>query len=343
MSIINEWANSVSKMLNADYDMSSLANHKTIIWGSRESALIDILKKFLPRNIVIWKWEIIDSENNKSKQMDIIIYRSDFPVIDIWWESNIYLIEGVLATIEVKSTLNEVTLFDALNNWKSVKNLRPSILPASLDSYSQIIYKKDIANLSVVEMNSLMWIVLPSNYIFSYKWYKNDSVKELIQSINKWYNNPENDWELDPLLLPEVISTEGCVSVKNLNNLLGLPHIEDSELEKIISQLNKYTIEDITKDNINEYFGGNKNWEYNYSLWIQSTENPLQYLISDLLENILLKIGHQQLWKTNIQYNLLAYHIPMENKNEWRWAAINIGGYTDPRLSYIENLAQEMV
>ena len=168
MAIISKWAKSIARVLESSFSVSStIASHSGVLGDARESFIRDVLKRFLPSNISIGAGQIIDSEGSISKQIDLIIYRNDFPTLRTFGSADVYLIEGVIATVEVKSQLNEKSLFEALENGKSVRNLKPSVLRHSLDEYSARIYGRDYQNLTVSQMNSVMGLVLPPAYVLS--------------------------------------------------------------------------------------------------------------------------------------------------------------------------------
>ncbi len=138
MAIISKWARSIAKVLDTSFEVSSsIANHKTVLGDARESFIRDVLQRFLPRNISIGSGQIVDAEDGISRQIDLIIYRNDFPILRTFGSADVYLIEGVVATVEVKSQLNQPQLFEALENGKSVRNLKVSLLGESIDYHSQ--------------------------------------------------------------------------------------------------------------------------------------------------------------------------------------------------------------
>ena len=212
MAIISKWAKSIARVLESSFSVSStIASHSGVLGDARESFIRDVLKRFLPSNISIGAGQIIDSEGSISKQIDLIIYRNDFPTLRTFGSADVYLIEGVIATVEVKSQLNEKSLFEALENGKSVRNLKPSVLRHSLDEYSARIYGRDYQNLTVSQMNSVMGLVLPPAYVYGYRGYPGSSLELLRNSLNAWHNIPDRAGELDVTLMPEVIATQGCV------------------------------------------------------------------------------------------------------------------------------------
>ncbi|TOI39074.1 DUF6602 domain-containing protein, partial [Vibrio parahaemolyticus] len=162
-SAIDDWVQSISDMIKISANVgSSVSNHSTILGDARESFIRDILENFLPSSIVIGSGQIIDQYEGRSKQIDIIIYRRDFPVLQTFGSADVYLIEGVLATIEVKSMLDKDNLEMALNNAKSVKDLKPKFVRTSL-SFSLATYfnKYDEDSLTDAERFSFMEMVAP--------------------------------------------------------------------------------------------------------------------------------------------------------------------------------------
>ncbi|WP_243371117.1 DUF6602 domain-containing protein [Geotalea sp. SG265] len=296
MSIIGSWAKAMSKVVSSSFEVSSaISNHGGLLGDARESFIRDVLERFLPSNVVVGSGQIADSKEGLSKQIDIIIYRNDFPVLRTFGSGDVYLIEGVIATIEVKSALTKRNLIEALENGKSVRNLLPTILISSLNFYCNIAYENDFIDLSIPQKNSIMGMVLPPHYIFSYKGYKATSYANLLVAVNKWFCDLKGG-ELDATILPEVICTEGCVGIKNLSNQLGL-------------------------------------MDSNCTFAVKADESPLRYLISSLLENIFARMGQQQLGQTGIQYNLLDYHITKDMEGGWKGTAVDPLGLEDPKLT----------
>lgn len=335
MGIINEWSKSISHVIKSSFNVSSsIANHASILGDSRESFIRDILKRFLPNNIIIGSGQIVDDKGNKSKQIDIIIYRNDFPILRTFGSSDVYLIEGVISTIEVKSQLNEETLYQALENGKSVRNLIPSFLKESLNRYSNLLYSLDIDKISPTQQNSIMGMILPSTYVYAYKGYAKNSLNSLKSSIEKWHNYPDKCGEQDVMIMPEVIITEGCVVIKNLSNWLNLNKVPKEELNPIINSLNNFTENKLDYESLCQMLKDNKLVGFDYGMAIKTDDAPLQYLISNLLDNIFARIGQQQLGQTSIQYNLLGYHLSEEMEDNWEGLAINITKVHDPKLEF---------
>lgn len=111
---------------------------------AREIFVSNLLRPFLSRNFEICTGHIIDSEDGHSKQIDIIIFDSRIiPPLMLTEGEGIIPYEGVLATIEVKSTLDAEELSKSIENARSIKTLKPNfqeILRGSESKHSPICY-----------------------------------------------------------------------------------------------------------------------------------------------------------------------------------------------------------
>jgi hypothetical protein len=125
---IIDYGKRLEKVLLAQRDVSAIIQHTGEIGTAREFFVESILKRFLPANIVIGRGEIVDGEGGRSRQQDLLLYRSNFPVIDSLAGAHIYLAEGVLATIEVKSRLDGEEVIRATQNIASVRSLKLSMV-----------------------------------------------------------------------------------------------------------------------------------------------------------------------------------------------------------------------
>lgn len=103
---------------------------------AREHFVKNVLMGLLPNTVITGSGEIIDGFGNRSGQQDVIIYRSDFPVITSLTPVNTYLVEGVVATIEIKSNLSTGAphLLTAFKNIQRVLSLNKAAQIISGDS-----------------------------------------------------------------------------------------------------------------------------------------------------------------------------------------------------------------
>lgn len=112
----------------------------------RESFIRQFLESHLPETVSIGTGEIIDC-NSKPKQQrnqfDIVIYKKNYPKLDFGGGINGFLAESVIATIEVKSTLDaeelENAMKAAINSKKLTKSItqsfRTGYIPPSIQNY----------------------------------------------------------------------------------------------------------------------------------------------------------------------------------------------------------------
>ncbi|MCK9798328.1 hypothetical protein M1B34_11475 [Pseudomonas sp. MAFF 302030] len=335
MTIISRWAKSIARVLDSSFNVStSIADHPTLLGDARESFIRDVLKRFLPSNISIGSGQVIDACGGISKQIDLIIYRNDFPTLRTFGSADVYLIEGVIATVEVKSQLNNQSLALALENGKSVRNLKPSVLGMSLNAYCEQIYQRPFDQLNTTQINSIMGLILPPTYIYAYRGYTQAGLDTLRGRLNDWYNTPNENGEQDITLMPEVICTEGCVTLKNLNNLLQLPAASGADLEACYRAFNSSQKSKRSKADFLDCFRSSSSQEFHYGIGMKTSDTPLQYLISSLLEAVISRIGYQQLGGTGIQYNLQKYHISADMEGNWSGAAVNLTQVSDPKLEF---------
>jgi len=88
--------------------------------------VVNFLQRFLPSNIDIAAGEIVDFTGRKSSKQDIVLYRSNYPVFKSSDYQNTYLLESVIATIEILPRNISNELRQAFINCASVKNLKPT-------------------------------------------------------------------------------------------------------------------------------------------------------------------------------------------------------------------------
>jgi hypothetical protein len=110
-------------MLDFDQIKQSII-HKGEQGSQREETLKQFLLQYLPKKYGIGSGEIINSSNQVSRQCDLVIYdSSESPLLLIREGYQLFPVESVIATIEVKSTLNQRSISEIVNNMASVKSL----------------------------------------------------------------------------------------------------------------------------------------------------------------------------------------------------------------------------
>ncbi len=104
----------------------------------REAFIREFLVAHLPANVAIGTGEIIDANSQpgeRRNQFDIVIHRENFPKLDFGGGVSGFLVESVIATIEVKSTLNQEELQNATRAAIASKALVPNTVSSFRTGY----------------------------------------------------------------------------------------------------------------------------------------------------------------------------------------------------------------
>lgn len=104
----------------------------------REAFIRQFLEGHISTRVSIGTGEIIDASSTPRQprnQFDIVVYRSDFPRIDLGGGINAFLAESVVATIEVKSRLTENELHTSILNAHRAKSLRRNLVMSFSTGY----------------------------------------------------------------------------------------------------------------------------------------------------------------------------------------------------------------
>ena len=124
------------------------------------------------------------------------------------------------------------------------------------------------------------------------------------------------------------------MTLKNLNNILGLPRVAGEDLEACRQAFNRAFGFNLDKRKFLGYFREHDDQGFDYGIGLKTCESPLQYLISSLLQTLTSRVGHPQLGSTAIQYDLSRYHLSEEMEGGWSGAAVNLTRISDPRLDF---------
>ena len=120
----NGWFDGLEAVLEAESRLSGLLNHGPTVGQAWEFLVTRVLKTILPSGVHIGNGMVIDRQGNSSKQIDVVIYDPRFPMMKLDG-GGLYFVEGVLATIEVKSIIDTSELRGSLENCRSVLALWP--------------------------------------------------------------------------------------------------------------------------------------------------------------------------------------------------------------------------
>ncbi len=134
--------------------------------------IMNFLQKFIPSTIDIGAGNIIDFTGRKSATQDIILYRSNYPVFRTSDNNESYLLEGVIATIQISPNDDLTQLRRCFINSVSVKNLKPT--------------KHNILANNSQDYMEMKLRTIPKTFIFSFTHTANqDALVNLYQTAKK--------------------------------------------------------------------------------------------------------------------------------------------------------------
>ena len=123
-SLPNQIVESLDKEVKNRLELASVIRHPGESGRARENVIVDFLRRLIPQSFGIDTGFVIDSLGGISKQVDIVIYRTDYhPVFEISGIKH-FLVESVVAVIENKASITSLAQLNrALDNIRSVKQL----------------------------------------------------------------------------------------------------------------------------------------------------------------------------------------------------------------------------
>ena len=187
--VVQKWLDQSEINLAHEAAQICLFEHSVMVGTAREFIIKRVLKTILPPIVHIGSGKVFDAKGMKSRQIDIIIYDSRFPVFEIEQGIGIYPIEGVIATIEVKSTITSKSLHEALENSRSLIQLTPG-LEAQSPWEARI---KGLIKQGTPQKDALQQVCfefIPASYIYAFN--TKMRKKALANSTNKWFNLRKN-------------------------------------------------------------------------------------------------------------------------------------------------------
>lgn len=120
----------IEQILLAKYKVPANSGHSIHKGTPREAFIKEFLEGHLSDRVAIGHGEIIDAHSKpkeKRNQIDIVLYKRDYPRIDFGGGIYAFLAESVVATIEVKSELTPEELEQAIKAASNVKKLQRSL------------------------------------------------------------------------------------------------------------------------------------------------------------------------------------------------------------------------
>ncbi len=128
----------IEKQLIATSRIPANSGHSLHKGTPREAFIKQFLQSHLPETVSIGTGEIIDNNSlpgQQRNQFDIVIYKKNYPKLDFGGGISGFLIESVIATIEVKSTLTRQELENATKAARNSKLLTKSVTQSFSTGY----------------------------------------------------------------------------------------------------------------------------------------------------------------------------------------------------------------
>lgn len=133
-----EHINAIEEHLLAISRIPANAGHPLHKGTPREAFIKEFLENHLSELIGVGTGEIIDSNSRpgqRRNQVDLILYKKNYPKLDFGGGIHGYFSESVVATIEVKSTLTEQELIHAFDSIRNTKSLQRHIVTSFYTGY----------------------------------------------------------------------------------------------------------------------------------------------------------------------------------------------------------------
>jgi hypothetical protein len=130
-TLLKAHLDAVERQLLAISQIPANAGHMLHRGTPREAFIREFLTGHLSAKLSVGTGEIIDANSQPRQprnQFDIVIYKSEYPKIDLGGGISAFLSESVVATIEVKSLLTAAELDVAVKNAATAKKLQRNLI-----------------------------------------------------------------------------------------------------------------------------------------------------------------------------------------------------------------------
>ncbi|MCK6436308.1 DUF6602 domain-containing protein [Rivihabitans pingtungensis] len=126
--VLSDHFGSVKRKLLEYAGHFDIARHGDIKGYGREALVQEFLATHLPDQVEYLSGEVLDSDDNRSGQIDIIVQSKLHPKIPLFGNIHLAFVDSVVAAVEVKSNLTTQHLTAALDQCKKLKALRRNII-----------------------------------------------------------------------------------------------------------------------------------------------------------------------------------------------------------------------
>lgn len=216
---LEETISSIASKMRIDFENLRQIVHNESKGRAREIVMKHFLKEYIPPALGVESGEIISSNGDVSKQMDIVIFdKLHCPIFIREDEVHIFPIESVFAVIEVKSHLNSSELKDCIEKIKSVKEL-------SKEAY----VKQNGAIIHTTNLYGKEFEYFPAlGFVFAFDSIKIDTLRQKLDEINS-----EKSIELEHRVDSICILNKGIISNSTKNGKISHTPEPESKLVSI--------------------------------------------------------------------------------------------------------------
>ncbi len=130
-TVLRAYCENALKVLSAQFDSSAALTHGASLGSIREQTIRDFLEGHLPALVTVVSGQIFDSSDARSTQQDIILVLKSVPRLPFASGIDLVYADGVVATIEVKSSLSGPVLKSVGDGIRSVRALKPVVWGSS--------------------------------------------------------------------------------------------------------------------------------------------------------------------------------------------------------------------
>jgi hypothetical protein len=121
-----EYCRGAVNSLKAQYGMTNVLGHAVTSGSARERLIQDFLISHIPEMTSVVSGVIIDSNDRRSKQQDVVLMLKSMPRLPFASGHDLIFQEGVIATFEIKTQISPSTLESIAKNIESVRLLKSS-------------------------------------------------------------------------------------------------------------------------------------------------------------------------------------------------------------------------
>ncbi len=208
--IVKQWFDGLERQLAEEAKQAGLLRHGTMIGNAREFFVRRVLQSFLPSSVRIGTGRVIGVHSPTSKQTDIVIFDGRFPSFQMPDGQSLFPVEGVIATIEVKSRLDTAKLHESLDACLSVARVSPSVVSEELKSQAKR-FEETPSGIICELPEELERMVIPRTYVFAFDGFERP--EDLNEAVNEWLIARGHPSTPNRMLLPSIIVTGGAVAV----------------------------------------------------------------------------------------------------------------------------------